>query len=128
MVKRTGPTTLQLQNLISDLKTKSRDVKLWNRVVKELPNGEWDIKYVKEKVMHKTHLGVLTVDVQDSKCDDTGTNPISIDYKGQSLTIKNIDNLQFLEYDTDNDGKKELYILTYASCEGFLKIYKVEKE
>ena len=36
MVKRTGPTTLQLQNLISDLKTKSRDVKLWNRVVKEL--------------------------------------------------------------------------------------------
>lgn len=99
-----------------------------NRVVKELPNGEWDIKYVKEKVKHKTHLGVLTVDVQDSKCDDTGTNPISIDYKGQSLTIKNIDNLQFFEYDTNNDGKKELYILTYASCQGFLKIYKVGKE
>ena len=98
-----------------------------NRLVKELPSGEWDIKYVEEKIEHKTSYGNLTVDVQNAKCDDTGTNPITINHNGQILSINSIDNLQFFEFDVDENGINELYILSYASCSGYLKVYKIEK-
>lgn len=98
-----------------------------NRVTKELPNGEWDMYYVNEKVKHKTSFGNLTVDVQNLSCDDTGRNPITLDYKGKILAINHIDNLQFFEYDIDKNGSKEIYLLSYASCQGYLKIYKISK-
>ncbi|MBT3450522.1 50S ribosomal protein L18e [archaeon] len=36
MVKRTGPTNLQLKDLIEELNSKSRDCNLWKRVAKDL--------------------------------------------------------------------------------------------
>lgn len=36
MVKRTGPTNLQLQNLIKELDSRSRESNLWKRVAKDL--------------------------------------------------------------------------------------------
>jgi len=41
------------------------------------------------------------------------------------LFLKEIDNIHFFEYDLDENGEKELYIFSYASCESYLKIYKV---
>ncbi|NOQ75898.1 MAG: hypothetical protein GQ574_28085 [Crocinitomix sp.] len=93
----------------------------------ELPNGEQDIEYVTKKVNHKTSPGMLTVDVQQLSCDDTGSNPITLEHKGKKLAINHIGNLQFFEYDVDNDKSKELYILSYASCQGYLKIYRISK-
>jgi len=98
-----------------------------NREVKELPNGEWDIKYLEKDVEHKTSLGELVVHIKQLKCDDTGTNPITLKRQEGNLEILNIDNLQFFEYDINKDGKNELYILSYASCQGYLKIYKIEE-
>jgi antitoxin component YwqK of YwqJK toxin-antitoxin module len=98
-----------------------------NRIVKELPNGEYDIKYIEKDIVHKTSLGELVVHVKHLKCDDTGTNPITLKRPEGNLEILNIDNLQFFEYDINKDGKNELYILSYASCQGYLKIYKIEK-
>lgn len=97
-----------------------------NREVKELPNKEWDITYLEKDVAHKTSLGELIVHVKQLKCDDTGTNPVSLKRKEGNLEILDIDNLQFFEYDLNNDGQNELYILSYASCQGYLKIYKIE--
>lgn len=97
-----------------------------NRVVKELPNGEWDIKYIEKDVEHKTSFGELVVHIKQLKCDDTGTNPLTLKRQEGNLEILNIDNLQFFEYDMNKDDKNELYILSYASCQGYLKIYKIE--
>lgn len=98
-----------------------------NREVNELTNGEWDFKYIEKDVDHEVSLGELVVHIEWLKCDDTGSNPITIERPEGNLEILNIDNLQFFEYDIDNDGKNELYILSYASCEGYLKIYKIEE-
>lgn len=98
-----------------------------NREVKELPNGEWDFKYIEKDVDHEVSLGELVVHIEWLKCDDTGSNPITIERPEGNLEILNVDNLQFFEYDINNDGKDELYILSYASCEGYLKIYKIEE-
>lgn len=98
-----------------------------NREVKELPNGEWDINYIEKDVDHKTSLGELVVHIKQLKCDDTGTNPVTLKRQEGNLEILNIDNLQFFEYDLNNDGQNELYILSYASCQGYLKIYKIEE-
>ncbi len=98
-----------------------------NREAKELPNGEWDIKYIEKDVDHKTSLGKLVIHIKQLKCDDTGTNPVTLKRQEGNLEILNIDNLQFFEYDINNDGKNELYILSYASCQGYLKIYKIEE-
>lgn len=99
-----------------------------NLETKEFPDGEVDIEYVKKKVVHKISFGNLTVDVQDAKCMDTGTNPISLIYKSTILQINHIDNLQFFEFDVNKNGYKELYIISYASCQGMVKIYKISKD
>lgn len=98
-----------------------------NRIVEELPNDEWNVSYQKENIDHTTSFGLLTVSVRDAKCDDTGTNPISLNYHGQILEINDLDNLQFFEFDIDHDGRNELYILSYASCRGYLKVYKIQR-
>ena len=98
-----------------------------NRVVKKLPNGEWDIKYIEKNIEHRTSLGELVVHIKQLKCDDTGTNPVTLKRQEGNLEILNIDNLQFFEHDLNNDGKNELYIISYASCQGYLKIYKIEE-
>jgi len=98
-----------------------------NRVVKELENGEWDVKYVYDTIDHKSSLGKIEVIRKKLKCVDTGRNPLKIHRNGKTLEFKDIDNLQFFEYDLDNDGNKGLYVLTYQSCNGLLKIYEVKK-
>jgi hypothetical protein len=99
-----------------------------NREYEELPDGEFKIKYIKKEVNHQTSLGELTVHIKQLKCDDTGMNPITLKRDEGDLVISNIDNIQFFEYDINQDGKNELYILSYASCEGYLKIYKIQEQ
>jgi len=99
-----------------------------NRVVKERTDGTFDFKYLTKKVKHNTSLGKLIVHVQMQQCDDTGSNPITIKRKEGNLMISGIGNLQFFEYDLNKDGKNEIYIISYRSCAGEVKIYKVEEQ
>lgn len=54
-------------------------------------------------------------------------NPITLKRSEGNLEIRNIQNLKFFESDVNADGKNELYVLSYASCQGHLKIYKIEE-
>ncbi len=99
-----------------------------NREYEELSDGEFKIKYIKKDVSHQTSLGELIVHIKQQKCDDTGTNPITLKRNEGNLVISNIDNIQFFEFDINQDGKNELYILSYASCEGYLKIIKIQEQ
>ncbi|MFH1320361.1 MAG: hypothetical protein ABII90_06895 [Bacteroidota bacterium] len=126
IVKRNGVEiheTLEV-NCENEIETKKYGI---NREVKELPSGKRDVKYVNEKIIHKIGLGNLEVERKRLKCDDTGTNPITIYRNGKKLEFKEIDNLQFFEFDTDSNGKNELYVLTYRSCSGLLRIYKIDE-
>ena len=97
-----------------------------NRKVKELKNGDYDISYELEKKYFKSRLGKIEVERKQMQCDDTGRNPVTITRNGKNLTFKDIGNLLFFEFDSDNDGKTELYLLNYFSCEGHLEIYKID--
>jgi antitoxin component YwqK of YwqJK toxin-antitoxin module len=96
-----------------------------NRNVKELKNGDYQISYTLEKKYFKTQVGQVEVERKQMQCDDTGRNPMKITKDGKSIYFKDVGNLIFFEYDCDKDGKKELYILNYFSCEGHLEIYKI---
>ena len=77
------------------------------------------------KKCFKSRLGEIEV-YRKRRCMDTGRNPIKITRNGKTLLFNDIGNLIFFEFDSDNDGKKELYILSYFSCEGRLECYKVD--
>ena len=94
-----------------------------NREVKELK-----VSYILEKKNFKSRLGNIQVDRQMMRCDDTGNNPVKISREGKTLLFKDIGNLLFFEFDSDNDGKKELYILNYFSCMRRLEIYKIDDQ
>ena len=94
--------------------------------VERLPNGEFSKKYEDGKVSHKIEFGEFEVDrKREPQCDDTGTNPITIYRNNKKLAFRNIRNLGVFECDIDDDGKCELFILSFACCEGLLTIYKV---
>lgn len=81
---------------------------------------------VKEKKEHfKSRFGKIEVNRQQG-CMDTGRNPITILQNEKTLLFKDIGNLIFFEFDGDNDGKNELYILNYFTCGGRLKIYRID--
>ncbi|UII19612.1 toxin-antitoxin system YwqK family antitoxin [Fulvivirga ligni] len=97
-----------------------------NRKLKELKNGEYDISCVLEKKNFKSSLGKIEVERKQMQCDDTGRNPVTITRNKGKLIFKDIGNLIFFEFDTDNDGKNELYLLSYFTCQGHLEIYRIE--
>ena len=97
-----------------------------NRKVKELKNGDYDISYELEKKYFNSRLGKIEVERKQMQCDDTGKNPVTITRNGKKLVFKDIGNLLFFEFDSDNDGKNELYLFNYFSCEGRLYIYKID--
>jgi hypothetical protein len=77
------------------------------------------------KKCFNSRLGKIEV-YQQLGCDDTGRNPFKIIQNGKTLSFNIIGNLVFFEFDSDNDGKEELYILNYFICEGRLEIYKID--
>jgi len=98
-----------------------------NRKVKELKNGEYDISYELEMKNFKSRLGKIQVERKQMQCDDTGRNPVTITRNREQLIFKDIGNLIFFEFDTDSDGRNELYLLNYFSCQGQLEIYRIEE-
>lgn len=97
-----------------------------NRKITELNTGDYDISYVLEKKYFNVSLGKIEVNRKQMQCDDTGHNPVTITRNGKKLIFKNIGNLIFFEFDNDRDGKKELYLFNYFSCEGRLEFYKID--
>lgn len=96
-----------------------------NLITVEDANGEIDVERTYTPEKHQTSFGELTVNVQNLQCNDTGSNPVSLIHKGKELKINQIDNLEFFEFDRDQDNKNELYLLSYKSCMGYLKIYRI---
>jgi hypothetical protein len=92
---------------------------------KELKNGDYKPIYEFGAKRFKSRFGKIIVNRQQG-CMDTGWNPIKISQKGKTLSFNDIGNLIFFEFDGDNDGKKELYLLNYFSCEGRLEFYKID--
>ena len=78
-----------------------------------------------KKEHFKSSFGKIEV-YRKRGCMDTGRNPFKIVRNGKTLSFNDIGNLIFFEFDGDNDGKNELYILTYFSCEGRLEFYKID--
>lgn len=96
-----------------------------NMKVKELKNGEVDISYILEKKQFNSQFGKIEVERKQMQCDDTGHNPLKIIYNNKTIYFKNIGNLLFFEYDSDNDNKKELYVFNYFTCAGQFEIFKI---
>ena len=92
---------------------------------KELKNGDYKSIYEFGEKRFKSRFGKIIVNRQQG-CMDTGRNPIKIVRKGKILLFNEIGNLIFFEFDGDNDGKKELYLLNYFSCGGRLEFYKID--
>jgi len=125
LIKPTGLWVYEQMDTICNQKIKVNGFTT-NRKVKELKNGDYDISYELEKKYFNSRLGKIEVERKQMQCDDTGKNPVTISRNGRKLVFKDIGNLLFFEFDSDNDGKNELYLLNYFSCEGRLEIYKID--
>ncbi|MDX1628765.1 MAG: hypothetical protein R3345_08695 [Fulvivirga sp.] len=96
-----------------------------NRKYIEQDDGNMQISYAIDDVEHQTTLGELTVHVRQMKCEDTGTNPVTLVHDGQQLKLKAVVSLQFFEFDYNEDGSNELYLFSFAMCQERMKLYRV---
>ena len=76
---------------------------------------------------YKSNEFNIVVHRKKAKCQDTGNNPITIDFEGHKLELNNLKNVQIFEFDSNNDGKNELYIISYESCDGLVQILRIKK-
>ncbi|MES2656639.1 MAG: hypothetical protein V4620_13675 [Bacteroidota bacterium] len=96
-----------------------------NREMFTNEKNEEDIRYFERDETVPSKKYKITVHRQQLQCDDTGNNPLTIEYKGKTLSIANLKNIQIFEYDSDKNGQNEIYIISYMSCEGHYKILKI---
>ena len=96
-----------------------------NREVYLNEKNEEDVRYFirDEKISISNFL--ITVSRQELQCDDTGNNPVNIEYKSKQLNINGLKNIQLFEFDIDKNGEPEIYIISYESCLGLYKILRV---
>lgn len=73
----------------------------------------------------KKNVGTVYVTTKSAGCYDTGNHEISVFRKAKWLRFYNSGNLFFFEYDVDQDGFGELYLFSYESCKGVMRIYKL---
>ena len=91
-----------------------------------IKNGLQEPFYKLEKVKIKMGTHNLIIDRKKMSCDDTGNNPLTlIDKSNKKIMFKNIKNLIVFEYDIDNDGVKEIYIIDYIICQSKITMYSV---
>lgn len=90
-------------------------------------NNEEDVRYFErdEKIANSSYN--ITVHRNQLQCQDTGNNPMTIEFQGKTLELKDLKNVQIFEYDANRDGVNELYIISYQSCLGLVKILRVMK-
>ena len=94
--------------------------------IKELDSGDVEITFDLDKKFMQCEIGMVEISPQELQCDDTGSNPFRIISNEQSIVFQQGGNLILFEYDSNQDQKKELYIVNYFSCMKRFEIYKVE--
>jgi len=87
---------------------------------------EYTYEYVVEDVHFPMKNFEVIVHRQKAQCMDTGNNPITIVHKGKKMELFNLKNILFFTWDSDKNGSDELYIISYASCDGLYKILRVK--
>ncbi|MFH0893419.1 MAG: hypothetical protein V2A54_03195 [Bacteroidota bacterium] len=96
-----------------------------NYNVNELPDGTFNIWENLGKKTNSTELGNFVVHSKHLQCQDTGNNPFKLYHDGGVLCFNGIGNLSFFEYDTNHNGKKDIYLCNMYDCLSRLEIYKI---
>ena len=99
-----------------------------NMRTRKKEDGTFEISYPEKDFTYRTSVGKLVVHTKRLQCMDTGNNPITISHKNKKLEFNALHNIYICEYDSDKDGKKELYIVSYQSCEAHFKIYRIKRK
>lgn len=67
----------------------------------------------------------ITVHSQRERIPGTGFNPITIQYKGGNIEMKELYDVTLFSYDGDHDGENELYIISSTKTFGHIQIFRV---
>jgi len=90
-----------------------------------LPDGTETNMQVYGEVICQSSFGEIVI-TRKAGCDDTARSPFTLNYKGNFIYFKEIGNLNLYEYDANNNGKNELYIMNYYLCGGRIIVYKID--
>lgn len=70
--------------------------------------------------------GTVNIDFKGLGCMDSGINSFTLKNEQGVLALKDLANIQVFEFDLDDNGKKEVYLVSYTICIGHMEIYKIE--
>ncbi|MFT5819336.1 MAG: hypothetical protein ACI8ZM_000559 [Crocinitomix sp.] len=71
-------------------------------------------------------IGQLGVYPMGMQCMDTGKNGLGLKNDIGKVQFCELRNLKLFEFDLNQDGSKEIYVVSYATCAQFVSIYKIE--
>lgn len=71
-------------------------------------------------------FGRVEIEVPQLLCTDTQLSRLKLVREDGILSMGFGGNIQIGEYDLDQNGKKELYIFNFFSCESFFEVYQIK--
>lgn len=96
-----------------------------NTLYIENDSGYMDVVYVHDTTDYFFENARIQVIQQGARCTDSGINSIKVNYKDHYIFFKYLNNIKLFEYDLNNDGKFEIYIINFSCCDSKLKIYRI---
>jgi hypothetical protein len=59
-------------------------------------------------------------------CNDTAKNDFELSNKSGKLVMKDLGNLHLFEFDLDQNGQKEIYLISYFVCLDQVSVFRIE--
>ena len=84
--------------------------------------------YGEKSNVFKFKNGTGKIEFVKVSCNDTNLNNVILNYGKASITIKNMINARFFEYDIDKDGINEEYLLGVRNCSQEIVILRIRNE
>lgn len=78
------------------------------------------------RITKKTDLGIVTITLSGTSCDDTDYNTFLLESEGKVI-IEGLLNIELFTTDSDKDGIDEIYIFSYGCCINSIKVIRIKK-
>jgi hypothetical protein len=99
---------------------------LTNMIVTLNEKGIYETAYdTIPKKISLSHAEIIVTSLKDL-CNDTGNNPFEVQLDSGRIVFNEIENLQFFEYDLDQNGRNEIYVVNFASCMSYITILRIQ--
>ena len=97
----------------------------------EVPEGSYEVKKTslwreQTDLPFQTEQCSGSINFLETNCNDSNLENVKLNFDSGSISIDSLLNVAFFEYDLNQDGKQESFIMTHQCCTHSLAILRID--